>query len=87
MAGVSDKPYRKVCRAHGAGLVVSEMVTSQLDLQHTTKSKFRLDLEGEPEPVMVQIVGTEPLLISTWAAQQRKCAKKRLAPLCLPMNL
>ena len=60
MAGVTDKPYRKVCRAHGAGLVVSEMVTSQLDLQHTTKSKFRLDLKGEPEPVMVQIVGTEP---------------------------
>jgi len=60
MAGVTDKPYRKVCRDHGAGLVVSEMVTSQLDLQHTTKSKFRLDLKGEIEPVMVQIVGTEP---------------------------
>ncbi len=60
MAGVTDKPYRKVCREHGAGLVVSEMVTSQLDLKHTTKSKFRLDLKGEIEPVMVQIVGTEP---------------------------
>lgn len=60
MAGVSDKPYRHVCRAHGAGLVVSEMVTSQLDLQHTTKSKYRLDLNGEPEPVVVQIVGTDP---------------------------
>ena len=45
MAGVTDKPYRKVCREHGAGLVVSEMVTSQLDLKHTTKSKFRLDLK------------------------------------------
>lgn len=60
MAGVTDKPYRKVCRDNGAGLVVSEMVTSQLDLKHTTKSKFRLDLKGEIEPVMVQIVGTEP---------------------------
>lgn len=60
MAGVSDKPYRRVCRDHGAGLVVSEMVTSQLDLQHTTKSKYRLDLDGEPEPVVVQIVGTDP---------------------------
>jgi len=64
MAGVSDKPYRRVCRAHGAGLVVSEMVTSQLDLQHTTKSKYRLDLAGEPEPVVVQIVGTEPSMLA-----------------------
>jgi tRNA-dihydrouridine synthase B len=41
-------------------MVVSEMVTSQLDLRHSTKSKFRLDLSGEPEPVVVQIVGTDP---------------------------
>lgn len=60
MAGVSDKPYRHVCRQHGAGLVVSEMVTSQTELRHTTKSKYRLDLNGEPEPVVVQIVGTDP---------------------------
>jgi len=64
MAGVSDKPYRQVCRTHGAGLVVSEMVTSQLDLRHTTKSKYRLDLIGEPEPVVVQIVGTEPEMLA-----------------------
>ena len=61
MAGVTDKPYRHVCRHHGAGLVVSEMVTSQLDLKHSTKSRFRLDLSGEPEPVVVQIVGTDPI--------------------------
>lgn len=60
MAGVTDKPYRQVCRNNGAGLVVSEMVTSQLDLRHSTKSRYRLDLEGEPEPVVVQIVGTDP---------------------------
>jgi len=64
MAGVSDKPYRQVCRAHGAGLVVSEMVTSQLDLRHTSKSRYRLDLVGEPEPVVVQIVGTEPKVLA-----------------------
>jgi tRNA-dihydrouridine synthase B len=64
MAGVTDKPYRQVCRAHGAGLVVSEMVTSQLDLRHTTKSKFRLDLAGEPGPVVVQIVGTDPQMLA-----------------------
>lgn len=64
MAGVSDKPYRQVCRTHGAGLVVSEMVTSRIDLQHTTKSKYRLDLIGEPEPVVVQLVGTEPQMLA-----------------------
>lgn len=64
MAGVSDKPYRQVCRDHGAGLVVTEMVTSRLDLQHTTKSKYRLDLNGEPEPIVVQIVGTEPSMLA-----------------------
>lgn len=64
MAGVSDKPYRRVCRANGAGLVVSEMVTSRTDLRHTTKSKFRLDLSGEPEPVAVQIVGTDPNMLA-----------------------
>jgi len=60
MAGVTDKPYRQVCRENGAGMVVSEMVTSQLDLRHSTKSRYRLDLSGEPEPVVVQIVGTNP---------------------------
>lgn len=60
MAGVTDKPYRHVCRQHGAGMVVSEMVTSQLDLRHSTKSRYRLDHAGEPEPVVVQIVGTDP---------------------------
>ncbi len=60
MAGVTDKPYRKVCRDHGAGLVVSEMITSQVGLRHTSKTKFRSDLSGEPEPVAVQIVGTDP---------------------------
>lgn len=60
MAGVTDKPYRQVCRDNGAGLVVSEMITSQADLRHTSKTKFRSDLIGEPEPVVVQIVGTDP---------------------------
>ena len=64
MAGVSDKPYRQVCRAHGAGLVVSEMVTSRSELRSSTKSKFRHDLVGEPGPVVVQLVGTEPKLLA-----------------------
>lgn len=64
MAGVSDKPYRKVCRLHGAGMVVTEMVTSRSELRSSSKSKFRHDLVGEPEPVVVQLVGTEPLLLA-----------------------
>jgi len=64
MAGVTDKPYRQVCRDHGAGLVVSEMVTSRSDLRHSTKSKFRLNHDGEPEPVVVQLVGTDPQMLA-----------------------
>ena len=60
MAGVTDKPYRKLCRQYGAAMTVSEMVTSKLELRESTKSQFRMDLAGEPEPVVVQIVGTEP---------------------------
>ncbi|MFT5609790.1 MAG: tRNA-dihydrouridine synthase B [Arenicella sp.] len=60
MAGVSDKPYRKLCREYGAAMTVSEMVTSKLELRESTKSRFRMDLAGEPEPIVVQIVGTEP---------------------------
>lgn len=64
MAGVTDKPYRQVCRANGAGMVVSEMITSQAELRHTTKTRYRADLTGEPEPVVVQIVGTDPHILA-----------------------
>jgi len=67
MAGVTDKPYRHVCRQNGAGMVVSEMVTSRADLHHTTKTRYRLDLTGEPEPVVVQLVGTEPEMLANAA--------------------
>ncbi len=72
MAGVTDKPYRKLCRKYGAAMTVSEMVTSQLDLIKTTKSKYRMDLTGEPEPVNVQIVGTDPAQLA--AAAQHNVA-------------
>lgn len=60
MAGVSDKPYRRICRNFGASMAVSEMVTSKLELRHSTKSRYRMDFAGETDPVSVQIVGTEP---------------------------
>ena len=60
MAGVTDRPFRQLCRELGAGLVVGEMVAGNIDLRNTRKSKLRLDHTGEPEPIAVQIVGGDP---------------------------
>ncbi len=60
MAGVTDRPFRALCRRLGAGLAVSEMVTADASLYGTRKTVRRLDHDGEPGPVSVQIVGTEP---------------------------
>jgi len=60
MAGVTDRPFRALCRRLGAGLAVSEMVTADASLYGTRKTVRRLDHEGEPGPVSVQIVGTDP---------------------------
>jgi len=60
MAGVTDKPFRMLCKRMGAGLCVSEMTTSDPRFWNTPKSVRRMDHIGEPEPVSVQIAGTEP---------------------------
>lgn len=60
MAGVTDLPFRKLCREYGAGLAVSEMVTTDASLRGSKKTVLRLDHTGEPGPVAVQIVGTDP---------------------------
>jgi tRNA-dihydrouridine synthase B len=60
MAGVSDKPFRELCRSYGAGLAVSEMVTSDTKLWHSRKSSSRLDQRGESGLRSVQIAGAEP---------------------------
>jgi tRNA-dihydrouridine synthase B len=59
MAGVTDRPFRKLCRALGAGYAVSEMVTSRKDLWQSLKTSRRADHEGEPGPIAVQIAGTD----------------------------
>ena len=59
MAGVTDRPFRQLCRELGAGYVVSEMVTSNPQLRHTRKSTWRSNFDGEPTPLAVQIVGSE----------------------------
>ena len=61
MAGVTDKPFRQLCKRLGAGLAVSEMTTSEPLLWRTRKSLLRMDHAGEPDPVSVQIAGTEPV--------------------------
>ncbi len=60
MAGVTDQPFRRLCRRLGASLLVSEMVTSDTRLWHTRKSRTRLPHGDEPGPVAVQIAGAEP---------------------------
>jgi len=60
MAGVTDRPFRQLCRRLGAGLTVSEMVTSDPKLRTTRKTLRRIDHTGEPAPRSVQIAGADP---------------------------
>ena len=64
MAGVTDRPFRQLCRDMGAGLVVSEMVTSDTRLWNSRKSTLRLDHAGEAEPRSVQIAGGDPEMMA-----------------------
>ena len=61
MAGVTDKPFRRLCRHFGAGMTTSEMTTADTRLWQTPKSRHRLDLDVDAEPVAVQIAGSEPM--------------------------
>jgi tRNA-dihydrouridine synthase B len=64
MAGVTDKPFRLLCKRLGAGLAVSEMTNADPRLWHTRKSLRRMDHDGEPEPVSVQIAGYDPAMLA-----------------------
>ena len=64
MAGVTDKPFRVLCKRLGAGLAASEMTTSDPRFWNTTKSLWRMDHAGEPDPVSVQIAGTVPAVMA-----------------------
>jgi tRNA-dihydrouridine synthase B len=64
MAGVTDRPFRILARRLGAGLAVSEMVSSRPELRGSRKSRLRLDHAGEPGPVSVQIAGADPALMA-----------------------
>ena len=67
MAGVTDQPFRNLCRQYGAEWVVSEMVTSDTKLWKTRKSQSRLSFQSEAEPRWVQIAGADPALLSNAA--------------------
>ena len=64
MAGVTDKPFRLLCKRMGAGLAVSEMTSSDPRFWSTRKSLHRMDHAGEPDPVSVQIAGTDPAVMA-----------------------
>ena len=67
MAGVTDQPFRQLCRRLGAGLVVSEMVTADMSLWNSRKSRLRRIHEGDPEPRSVQIAGGDAQMLAAAA--------------------
>jgi tRNA-dihydrouridine synthase B len=67
MAGVTDQPFRQLCKRLGAGLVVSEMVTSDMSLWNSRKSRLRMIHEGDPEPRSVQIAGGDAQMLAAAA--------------------
>ncbi len=64
MAGVTDRPFRLLCRRFGAGLAASEMLTADVGLWKTPKSRRRMDHTGEPSPRVVQIAGYDPQMMA-----------------------
>ncbi|MCG8091090.1 MAG: tRNA dihydrouridine synthase DusB [Candidatus Thiodiazotropha endolucinida] len=64
MAGVTDRPFRQLCRRLGAGLAVSEMISADASLWGTKKSVKRLDHDGEEAPISVQILGSDPQMMA-----------------------
>ena len=64
MAGITDRPFRQLARRFGAGLAVSEMLSSKPELRESRKSRLRRDHAGEPGPISVQIAGAEPAMLA-----------------------
>jgi len=64
MAGITDRPFRRLARRFGAALAVSEMVSSRPELRESRKTRLRLDHAGEPGPIAVQIAGADPQMLA-----------------------
>jgi tRNA-dihydrouridine synthase B len=73
MAGITDAPFRRLCRQFGAGMTSSEMTTADMSLWNTTKTQHRLDLDMDSEPRVVQIAGSEP---DQLALAARRCVDR-----------
>ena len=73
MAGVTDAPFRRICRRYGAGMTTSEMTTADTGLWQTAKSRHRLDLDLDAEPIAVQIAGSDP---DQLAVAARACVER-----------
>lgn len=67
MAGVTDAPFRKLCRQFGAGMTTSEMTTADTNLWRTAKSRRRLDIDLDAQPIAVQIAGSDPVQLANAA--------------------
>ena len=67
MAGVTDRPFRQLCKTMGAGMAVSEMVSSNSLLWGSKKTQRRADHEGEVSPISVQIAGADPQMLAAAA--------------------
>ncbi len=64
MAGITDRPFRRLARRYGAALAVSEMLSSRPELRESRKTRLRADHAGEPGPISVQIAGSDPALLA-----------------------
>jgi tRNA-dihydrouridine synthase B len=64
MAGVTDRPFRQLCKRLGAGMAVSEMLSSRPELRQSAKTRRRADHAGEVEPIAVQIAGADPAMMA-----------------------
>ncbi|MFA5487801.1 MAG: tRNA-dihydrouridine synthase, partial [Candidimonas sp.] len=72
MAGVTDRPYRKLCKVLGAGYAVSEMAASNPRLWDSVKTSRRLNHDGEMDPIAVQIAGADPDMMAEAAVHNIK---------------
>ncbi len=68
MAGVTDRPFRQLCRRLGAAMTVSEMISSRPELRGSRKTRLRMNHDGEPGPIIVQIAGGIPEMMADAAA-------------------
>ena len=67
MAGITDRPFRRLARRYGAALAISDMVSSRPELRESRKTRLRLDHAGEAGPISVQIAGADPALLASAA--------------------